>query len=69
MDECAQPYDPILLAKPQATNLQPSQRREAPPSRKVSNMSNRFQLLNLEEDEEDEVAATFQSKKSVGVTA
>lgn len=60
VDECAQPY-------PQPA---PRLRKEtAPPKKAFAAVHNRFQLLNLDDGEEDEIAATFQSKKSVGITA
>jgi len=63
VDECAQPY-PKQPAKP---------RKEAPPPKKAtSGPANRFQLLNIDggDDEElDDLSATFQSKKTVGIAA
>jgi hypothetical protein len=62
IDECAQPYELQPIAQGKAL-------RE-PLTRKVStNVSNRFQLLNMDGEEEDEIAATFQSKKSAGIAA
>jgi hypothetical protein len=63
MDECAQPYDRVP---------QPKARKEVPASKKpTAPMTNRFQLLNFDdgEEEEDEIAAVFQSKKSVDIAA
>jgi len=63
-DECAQPYEldqQIRLQVP---------RREAPPPRKSSNLSNRFQLLNVDGEDsqdEDEVAAPFPANNGVGI--
>lgn len=60
VDECAQPYPPPA----------PKVRKEmAPPKKGFSAVPNRFQLLNLDDGEEDEIAATFQAKNSVGITA
>lgn len=60
MDECAQPYRPPA----------PKPRKESIPAKKAAAVPNRFHLLNLDDSgEEDEIAATFQSKKSVGITA
>ncbi|KAK3333803.1 hypothetical protein B0T19DRAFT_440531 [Cercophora scortea] len=60
VDECAQPY---VLPQPRA-------RREfAQQPKGPSVIRNRFDLLNIDGDEEDEIAATFQSKKSIGVAA
>ncbi|KAH6627630.1 hypothetical protein F5144DRAFT_279734 [Chaetomium tenue] len=61
VDECAQPY-------PQPA---PRARKEmAPPKKGFAAVHNRFQLLNLDDDDdEDEIAATFQTKNSVGITA
>jgi hypothetical protein len=41
----------------------------APPRKTFAAVPNRFHLLNLDDGEEDEIAATFQSKTSVGITA
>ncbi|KAK3692457.1 hypothetical protein B0T22DRAFT_495628 [Podospora appendiculata] len=60
VDECAQPY---VLPPPRA------RRDLAPQPKGPSVVRNRFHLLNMDGDEEDEIAATFQSKKSVGVAA
>lgn len=61
MDECAQPYEKVPQSKP---------RKEAPPPKKNStSMANRFHLLDLGDEEEDEISTTFQSKKSVGIAA
>lgn len=63
MDECAQPYDPEPVLKP---------RRNSQPRKVAANpMLNRFQLLNLDDgDEEDDIAASLQqSKKVVDITA
>ncbi|KAK3296263.1 uncharacterized protein B0H64DRAFT_397775 [Chaetomium fimeti] len=60
VDECAQPY-------PQPA---PKVRKEmAPPKKGFSAVPNRFQLLNLDDGDEDEIAAPFQAKNSVGITA
>jgi hypothetical protein len=60
VDECAQPY-------PQPA---PKVRKEAAPLKKpFAAAPNRFHLLNLDDGEEGEIAATFQSKKSVGIAA
>jgi hypothetical protein len=59
VDECAQPY-PQPALKP---------RKEAAPPKKSFAVPNRFHLLNLDDGEEDEIAATFQGKNSVGITA
>jgi hypothetical protein len=60
VDECAQPY-PQPVPKP---------RKEiAPPKKGFTAVPNRFQLLNIDDGEDDEIAATFQSKNSVGITA
>jgi len=61
-DECAQPYD---IDRP--TKLQ-APRREAPPLRKGSNMSNRFQLLNIDgedSDEENQLPLSLRTKNGV----
>ncbi|TPX08966.1 uncharacterized protein E0L32_009545 [Thyridium curvatum] len=63
VDECAQPYDPEPVLKP---------RRNSQPRKAAANpMLNRFQLLNLDDgDEEDDIAASLQqSKKVVDITA
>ncbi|KAK3374987.1 hypothetical protein B0H63DRAFT_262777 [Podospora didyma] len=62
VDECAQPYDMrTLQTKPRKENL---------PQKKVApTVANRFQLLHLDDDEEDEIPTTFEPKKSVGITA
>lgn len=61
VDECAQPYVKVPPAKP---------RREALPAKKNSNsMPNRFHLLNLDGEDEDDISTAFQSKTSVGITA
>ncbi|KAK4242397.1 hypothetical protein C8A03DRAFT_29327 [Achaetomium macrosporum] len=60
VDECAQPY-------PQPA---PKIRKEvAPPKKPLTAVHNRFHLLNLDDGEEDDIAATFQSKKSLGIVA
>ncbi len=59
VDECAQPYPPPA----------PKPRKEIPAKKPLAAVHNRFQLLNLDDGEEDEMAAAFQSKKSVGITA
>ncbi|KAK0637282.1 hypothetical protein B0T17DRAFT_485012, partial [Bombardia bombarda] len=58
VDECAQPY------------VLPPPRKEVPlPKKTTSAPANRFHLLNIDDEEEDEIATTFQSKKSVGIAA
>ncbi|KAK4153677.1 hypothetical protein C8A00DRAFT_33551 [Chaetomidium leptoderma] len=60
VDECAQPY-------PQPA---PRVRKEAAPAKKAfTAVPNRFHLLNLDDSEEDDITAAFQSKNSVGITA
>ncbi|KAK3357209.1 hypothetical protein B0T25DRAFT_566516 [Lasiosphaeria hispida] len=59
VDECAQPYAPALAVKP---------RKEAPAPKKAP-ITNRFQLLNLDDQSEDEIAAPFQPKKPLGIAA
>lgn len=59
VDECAQPYDRLPPPKPLKEASLP----------KPSAPANRFQLLNLDDDDGDEIAAAFQSKKRVGITA
>ncbi len=61
VDEAAQPYPP-----PPAPKLR---KENAPPKKGLTAVPNRFQLLNLDDADEDEIAAAFQSKKSVGITA
>ncbi|KAK3340092.1 hypothetical protein B0H65DRAFT_431653 [Neurospora tetraspora] len=57
VDECAQPYDRLPAPKqPKEVSLP-----------KPAAPANRFQLLNLDDDGEDEIAAAFQSKKRVGI--
>lgn len=59
VDECAQPF---VVPPPKA-------RREAPQPKKAP-ITNRFQLLNIDdEDEDDEMAPAFGAKKVVGVVA
>ncbi|KAK0753076.1 hypothetical protein B0T18DRAFT_395935 [Schizothecium vesticola] len=59
VDECAQPF----VVPP------PKPRREAPQPKKAP-IANRFQLLNIDdEDEDEEIAPAFGSKKTVGVVA
>jgi hypothetical protein len=61
VDECAQPY-PTLPA--------PKLRKETtPPKKTMTAAANRFQLLNIDGDEEDESPVAFQSKTAVGITA
>ena len=60
VDECAQPYP------------QPAPKVHkgmAPPKKGFSAVYNRFQLLNIDDSEEEEILATFQAKNSVGITA
>ncbi|KAK0646128.1 hypothetical protein B0T16DRAFT_412697 [Cercophora newfieldiana] len=60
VDECAQPYAPVA----------PKPRREVSQPKKAPAAANRFQLLNIDsDDDEDEITSTFQAKKSVGITA
>ncbi|KAK0711566.1 hypothetical protein B0H67DRAFT_602335 [Lasiosphaeris hirsuta] len=59
VDECAQPYAPLPVVKPRKEALVP---KKAP-------ITNRFQLLNLDDQSEDEIAAPFQPKKPVGIAA
>ena len=59
VDECAQPY---VLAPPKP-------RREAPQPKKAAAVANRFQLLNMDDNEEEDKSSAFQSKKSVGIAA
>ncbi|AEO69604.1 uncharacterized protein THITE_2146571 [Thermothielavioides terrestris NRRL 8126] len=60
VDECAQPY-------PQPA---PKVRKEtAPPKKPFSAVPNRFQLLNLDDGEEDEIAPAFQSENLVDIAA
>jgi len=60
VDECAQPY-PQPALKPR--------KEVAPPRKGFAAVPNRFQLLNLDDGEDDEITATFQAKKSVGIAA
>ncbi len=61
VDECVQPLAPQPVVKP---------RKEiTPPKKTATAPTNRFQLLVLDEDEDDEISSAFQSKKSVGITA
>ncbi|KAK0623263.1 hypothetical protein B0T14DRAFT_515738 [Immersiella caudata] len=59
VDECAQPYAPVP----------PKPKREASQPKKTPAAANRFQLLNIDDDDEDEITSTFHAKKSVGITA
>ncbi|KAK3898773.1 hypothetical protein C8A05DRAFT_37637 [Staphylotrichum tortipilum] len=61
IDECDQPYPPPPAPKPR--------KETAAPKKGLAAVQNRFQLLNLDDGEEDEIATAFQSKKSVGITA
>ncbi|KAK3380367.1 hypothetical protein B0T24DRAFT_191760 [Lasiosphaeria ovina] len=62
VDECAQPLEPPPPpVKPRKEN---AALKKAP-----STVANRFHLLHIDDGEEDEIAATFQSKKSVGIAA
>ncbi|RKU48036.1 hypothetical protein DL546_007658 [Coniochaeta pulveracea] len=63
VDECAQPYE--LQPIPQVRSV-----RE-PLAKKVSNNVNRFQLLHLddEEEEQDELPAPMETKYAAGITA
>ncbi|KAK3990172.1 hypothetical protein QBC44DRAFT_325782 [Cladorrhinum sp. PSN332] len=56
VDECAQPY-------PEQPT--PKARDAYQPKKPVAAVTNRFQLLNVDDEEEDEISATFQSKKSM----
>lgn len=64
-DECARPYDADQQVKLQMP------RREAPPQRKGSNLSNRFQLLNVDdggsEEDGEEVSDGNGAKNGFGV--
>jgi hypothetical protein len=60
VDECAQPY-------PQPASK--IRKEVAPPKKLLAAIHNRFHLLNIDDGEEDDIAATFQSKKSVGIVA
>lgn len=63
MDECAQPYEQPALARPRKDNL-------ATKKTDVMTMANRFHLLNLEDDgDEDEMSLDFKAKKTVGIAA
>ncbi|KAL1880488.1 hypothetical protein VTK73DRAFT_5875 [Phialemonium thermophilum] len=60
-DECAVPFE---------KTPQPKLGKEIPPVKKGPNpKANRFHLLNLEDDEEEDVPNGFQSTDSVGITA
>lgn len=61
VDECAQPY----------AAEHPVKTRDNPPSKVSKTPANRFQLLNMDDvDEEDDIAAVFQkSKKIVNISA
>jgi len=61
VDECAQPYS-VLQSKPKREPVTTTRKVSAP-------APNRFQPLNLEDDEEDEITSTFQTKRSVGIAA
>ncbi len=65
VDECAQPFDPVPIVKPK--------KEPAPPKKAPSATRNRFQLLNLDDDgdeEEDEMASALQGAKNpVGIAA
>jgi len=63
VDECAQPYE--VRPTPQAK----LRKEKNPPKGKGTTVTNRFDLLNIDGDEEDDIATTFQSKKSVGIVA
>ncbi|KAL8371426.1 hypothetical protein RB595_001297 [Gaeumannomyces hyphopodioides] len=62
VDECAQPLDRARPPKP---------RKETPPAKKsASAIANRFHLLNMDDDEDDDVAPSFaQAKEAVGIIA
>ncbi|KAK4043261.1 hypothetical protein C8A01DRAFT_32578 [Parachaetomium inaequale] len=60
VDECAQPYPQPALKV----------RKEAPPPKKAfTAVPNRFQLLNLDDGGDNDVAAAFQAKTAMGITA
>jgi hypothetical protein len=63
VDECAQPYPSVPALKA----------RKSPPAPKkaATTMANRFQLLNMDDgdEEDDEIATAFQAKKPVGIAA
>ncbi|ROW12113.1 hypothetical protein VMCG_00378 [Cytospora schulzeri] len=62
-DECAQPFEQLTQAK---------SRKDNPPAKKTNGktMANRFHLLNLEDDgDEDEISPEFSAKKTVGIAA
>ncbi|KLU89037.1 hypothetical protein MAPG_08015 [Magnaporthiopsis poae ATCC 64411] len=62
VDECAQPLDRARPPKP---------RKETPPVKKpASAIANRFQLLNMDDDEDEDVTPSFaQAKEAVGIIA
>ncbi|KAL8338477.1 hypothetical protein RB601_006359 [Gaeumannomyces tritici] len=62
VDECAQPLDRARPPKP---------RKETPPAKKpASAITNRFHLLNMDDDEDDDAAPSFaQAKEAVGIIA
>ncbi|KAL8400241.1 hypothetical protein RB594_000575 [Gaeumannomyces avenae] len=62
VDECAQPLDRARPPKP---------RKETPPAKKpASAITNRFHLLNMDDDEDDDAAPSFaQAKGAVGIIA
>ncbi|KAL2146047.1 hypothetical protein VTI28DRAFT_5386 [Corynascus sepedonium] len=62
VDECAQPY-PQPALKPRKEAAPPK------PKKVFAAVPNRFQLLNLDDGDDDEIAATFGAKHSVGITA
>ncbi|KAK7737014.1 hypothetical protein SLS53_006770 [Cytospora paraplurivora] len=63
VDECAQPYEQPAQARPRKDNL-------AAKKADAMTMANRFHLLNLEDDgDEDEMSPDFKAKKTVGIAA
>ncbi|ROW15044.1 hypothetical protein VPNG_03374 [Cytospora leucostoma] len=63
LDECAQPYEQPAQARPRKDNLS-AKKTDA------MTMANRFHLLNLEDDgDEDEMSPDFKAKKTVGIAA
>lgn len=65
VDECAQPYPDRTQAR-----LPKEDGKESLLTKKNSNfMPNRFLLLNLDGEDEEEVSSTFQAKTRIGATA
>lgn len=62
VDECAQPFDPVPIQQPRKEN--PTQKKNG------KSMANRFHLLNLDgEDDDDDISSPFRPKEVVGITA